>query len=237
METGDLACRACTGTQIQWLGRKDGYPFVECARCGFIFIPSLERSTMEPHYCRPAADHDEIPQEGWSGGGTFLQPALERLGNGRGLQILDFGCGESRLPAKLREQGHRAIGVDLMPPARPHPDRLSGDLLELNLDSDRFDLIYSYQVFEHLPEPRPIFAELIRLAAPDGLLLIHTDMDTPQRAGGFFDWFYVMPPRHCSYYRRRTFEVLLEQHAAREEPPAEIVWSDPWSVLIQKAGR
>lgn len=230
MATDDLRCRACGAPDVARLGRKDGYPFFECRRCAFIFIPSVERKAAEAHYCQPAASREEVPEEGWSLEDEFLQPALERLGNGRPLKILDFGCGESRLPEQLRERGHRALGVDLMPPVQPHPDRLTGDVLQLSLAGGQFDLVYSYQVFEHLPEPRGVFRELVRLTARDGFLLIHTDMDTPQRAGGFFDWFYVMPPRHCSYYRLRTFEVLLE------DQPAGVVWADPWSVLIQKTG-
>lgn len=228
MAGNGLRCRACDSGPAALLGHAQGYPFAECSRCGFIFIPAIERGAAESRYGAQGGPAAGVPGKGWSTDPGFLEPALDRLGNGRPLRILDFGCGESQLPEMLRRQGHRAVGIDLAPPARPHPDRLTGDLLDLSLDGGRFDLIYSYQVFEHLPEPRPVLSELIRLAADERFLLIHTDMDTPQRAAGFFNWFYVMPPMHCSYYRLRTFATLLE------DQPARIVWSNPWSVLIQK---
>ena len=38
-----------------------------------------------------------------------------------------------------------------------------------------------------------------------------------------------MPPNHCSYYRHRSFEQFAEG------TPHEIVWKNPWMVLIRKS--
>lgn len=219
----------CKGRRVAPIGRSEGYPFVECEACGFIFVPSVGRAEVERAY-RNGKTHVEngAPEEGWALNPRFLEPAFDRLGRDAALEVLDFGCGHSRVPARMRARGHRVIGVDLEPPEHPHPDRHTGDILQLELEANSFDLSYAYQVFEHLPEPRPILDELLRLTRPGGFVLIHTDMETPQRQQGtFFDWFYVLPPDHCSYYRPFTFAHTLENR------PAELVWSNPWSVLIE----
>ncbi|MEX0772778.1 MAG: methyltransferase domain-containing protein, partial [Balneolales bacterium] len=73
--------------------------------------------------------------------------------------------------------------------------------------------------------------ELVRLAKPGGLVLIHTDMETPERDGqGFRNWWYAAPPDHCCFYRHKTFQVYLE------DKPHRLVWKSPKSVIIKKNG-
>ena len=219
----------CHAHDVRFLQRKEEYEFTECMGCGFIFIPSITREELEAKQQEgPPSVERGAPEDGWAPDVQFLEPAFERL-EGEQHDILDFGCGQSSIPDLLRKQGHRVLGVDLEPPLRPHPDRLTGDIFEMDLEDNQFDLVYSYQVFEHLPEPRPFLQELLRLTSPGGYLLIHTDMDTPQREEGFSNWFYVLPPDHCSYYRSRTFEKVLC------EEPGHLVWSNPWSALIKAA--
>ena len=171
---------------------------------------------------------DGAPEVGWASL-EFLGPALDRLGSGRRLHILDFGCGQSYVPAALRAHGHRVIAVDLAPPVQRHPDRLTGDLLALSIAPGAFDLAFAFQVFEHLPEPRPVLDELLRLTRPGGLVLVHTDMETEERGRGFAKWWYVAPPDHCAFYRHRTFEVYLAGTAH------QLSGREPKSVLIQVA--
>lgn len=227
-EARRTACRMCQSDATARIGGAEGYSFVECADCGFVFVPSVQPEQIEPKYRSGEAWAEAPPEEGWAPDSGFIAPAFERLDDRHPLHILDFGCGYSRIPGRLRRQGHRVTGIDLVPPRRPHPDRLTGDITGMDLPSGQFDLVYAYQVFEHLPEPRPIFDELLRLTRPGGLVLVHTDMETPQRRQqDFFDWFYVLPPDHCSYFRRRTFEKALEARDAR------LAWSNPWSVLVE----
>ena len=116
-----------------------------------------------------------------------------------------------------------------MPPLRPHRDRLTGSLEALGPLDGAFDLAYAFQVFEHLPEPRSTFDRLLYLTRPGGLVLIHTDMETPERAMNSFErWGYVTPPDHCAFFRHRTFEHLLGG-----DTPHVIVRKDAKSVIIR----
>ncbi len=68
----------------------------------------------------------------------------------------------------------------------------------------------------------------MRLTRPGGLVLAHTDMETPERdERGFTGWWYVAPPDHCCFFRHRTFDVALAG------TPHRIVRRDPKSVLIE----
>lgn len=217
-------CRLCGSAALADIGVVAGHDFLECGHCGFVFTPSLRPAAAEARY---RADEVGSPQGGWADE-AFLQPALERL-HAAPLDILDFGCGESRLPAQLRARGHRVIGVDLAPPDQPHPDRYTGDIRTLALPPTPFDLVCAYQVFEHLPQPALVLEALLAHTRRGGLLLIHTDMETAERARGFADWWYVLPPHHCSFYRHRSFDVFCGN------TPHRVVWRDPKSVIIRKS--
>ena len=222
-------CRVCGSLALGSLGEVSGYEFVECGRCAFTFAPRLDRVFMAELYS--AGFHgpeDGAPELGWADP-SFLAPALALLEGRAPLQVLDFGTGQSFIPDLLRADGHRVIGVDVVPPRRPHPDRLTGDLLDLGLDAATFDLVFSFQVFEHLPEPTPYLDELLRLTRPGGLVLIHTDMETPEREAGFREWWYVLPPDHCCFYRHQTFETFLEG------TPNGIVYREPKCIVIRTA--
>lgn len=227
-----VGCRMCGGGALRRLGAVNGHDFVECARCAFAFAPAVTPETMTALYAAGYHGTDDgAPDAGWTSTG-FLGPALDRLwGDRRPLRILDFGTGQSWLPRHLRARGHRVVAVDVAPPVEQHPDRLTGDLPELGLAPAQFDLAVAFQVFEHLPEPRPALFELLRMTRPGGLVLVHTDMETPERdERGFAEWWYVAPPDHCSFFRHRTFEVALAP------TPHRMVRRDAKSVLIE-AGR
>lgn len=174
-------------------------------------------------YSRPI---DHAPDRGWANT-RFLSPAIRRLGSQ--LHILDFGTGQSRVPEQLRAEGHRVIAVDTVAPDTPHPDRLVGSLWSSALGAGQFDIAFAFQVFEHLPRPVPYLHAMLRLTRTGGLVAIHTDMHVAERERvPFTDWWYVMPPLHCSFFRHATFEYLLA------DTPHRIVHRTPKCVMIEK---
>jgi SAM-dependent methyltransferase len=203
-------CRMCLGSSVSAAYHVQGFSFHECRDCGFVFSPDFDSPPLTNMYQSGARDVEAgAPDCGWADP-AFLDPAFDMLGWQAPMTVLDFGAGQSRVPDILRLRGHRVIAVDVVPPKIPHADRLTGELLDLNLPEGYFDLAYSFQVFEHLPEPRDILFELLRLVRDEGLVLIHTDMETPERdVDGFEHWWYVTPPDHCSFYRHKTFDKAL----------------------------
>lgn len=196
--------------------RVQAFWFGECDECGFAFAPAIDATQTEALYDGGYRGLDgDAPTEGWARM-DFLEPVWPLLPAGP-LDILDFGAGESLVPDALDRLGHRVLALDRCPPGRPRPFRRTGSLLEMGLPGASFHLVYSFQVFEHLPEPRPIFEELRRLTREGGLLVVHTDMETADRTPDLGSWWYAMPPDHCVFYRHRTFERALRGRADRIE--------------------
>ena len=100
----------------------------------------------------------------------------------RDRRVLDAACGEGYGTALLAGAGaSSATGVDLdeatIAHARSHhpaPEFVVGDVGDLSFDDASFDLIVCFETIEHVPDPGRALAELQRVTAPEGLLLVST---------------------------------------------------------------
>ena len=101
----------------------------------------------------------------------------------RATRWLDFGCGQRLLAGGLEPLESALartpfVGLDLNPEnlrAQLYTRRcVLADGTHLPFKDESFDLITSNMVVEHLREPRIAFAELNRVLAPGGTILLHT---------------------------------------------------------------
>lgn len=103
----------------------------------------------------------------------------------RGRRWLDAGCGRRSLPhwradgrAALEAGGTRRFGCDadeLALHEREDPGPVCAAVLQsLPFRDASFDVVTSNMVFEHLDDPERSVAELARVTAPGGRILVHT---------------------------------------------------------------
>ncbi|MFZ0040364.1 MAG: class I SAM-dependent methyltransferase [Solirubrobacteraceae bacterium] len=127
----------------------------------------------------------------------------------RGRTVLDAGCGTGYGSRLLAAGGAReVVGIDIaeavleaIAPTMPDSVRLQmGDLRQLELDDDSFDLIVCFEVIEHFEDPSIVLGELVRVLAPDGLLLISSPNRGVYQAGN---------PHHFHEFRPDELEAAL----------------------------
>lgn len=110
---------------------------------------------------------------------------LRQLEIPAGATILDAGCGSCAKSILLAARGARVVGTDFSPEAlrlaaetvRAHAlsDRIAlrhADLLRLPFDDGEFRYILCWGVLMHVPELQRALAELSRVLAPGGLLIV-----------------------------------------------------------------
>lgn len=113
---------------------------------------------------------------------VFTDWLVERASNGR---WLDAGCGRHSIPhwrvgdiETLRDRKLEMFGCDVDHAAlcdRPRSDRVcTASLAALPFRDASFSLVTSNMVFEHLTEPEASVAELVRVTAPSGRIVVHT---------------------------------------------------------------
>ena len=176
----------------------------------------LEAEVMDkPEEAREydAMDHSEV-------NARFVADLLAAHGPGRGGELLDVGTGPARVPIALcRADRHfRVLGVDLAGPmldlARRNvadaglTDRIRfarGDAKSLPFPDGRFEAVVSNTIVHHIPDPAPAMAEMARLVAPGGTLMVR-DLARPEDES--------------------TVEALVDRHAGSEPIPARNLFRD-----------
>jgi 2-polyprenyl-3-methyl-5-hydroxy-6-metoxy-1,4-benzoquinol methylase len=130
---------------------------------------------------------DERPRPDSPDAATFhhhlarYQFALERLGGGE--RILDAGCGTGYGTALLAERGGFVLGFDYSPLAieyaRAHfsGPKLSYAVMnaqQLAVAAATFEVVISFEVFEHMEDSDAFLAECRRVLRPGGRLILST---------------------------------------------------------------
>lgn len=111
-----------------------------------------------------------------TGWGQVLAMLAEWCRPQPGWHTLDVGCGPGLLPALLAARGCQAGGVELDPamlrPSPLHPGVARADALHLPLPAGAFDLVTASNLLFLLPAPQPALAEMRRVLAPGGQVVL-----------------------------------------------------------------
>jgi SAM-dependent methyltransferase len=106
-------------------------------------------------------------------------PMLARVEAAAPLSVLDVGCGEGRFCRRIAAPGRTVIGVDptgaLIAEARrrdPGGDSRPGRGEDLSFADGAFDMVVSYLTLIDMPDYRAAIAQMARVLAPGGRLLI-----------------------------------------------------------------
>jgi SAM-dependent methyltransferase len=137
--------------------------------------------------------------------------ALQPPGAGR--RLFDFGCGAGGFLLEARAVGFDPFGLELNRDLARHVREThgigvhSGEISDADFPRERFDLITSFQVFEHLLDPRTVLTELVRHLAPGGLLLVEVpnlhDVRERRRRGA------TMDDSHLFYFNEHSLGGLM----------------------------
>jgi len=95
-----------------------------------------------------------------------------------GLSALELGCADGMVSAALQQFGARTTSVDVSRRLFDERARRAGvtlveaDAADLPYSDGQFDLVFSYNSFEHFPRPDAVLDQAIRVASPGGLIYL-----------------------------------------------------------------
>jgi 2-polyprenyl-3-methyl-5-hydroxy-6-metoxy-1,4-benzoquinol methylase len=124
------------------------------------------------------------------------------MGQGRSrIRILDYGGGNGLLARRLRDV--EFANVETYDPFTPEyakrPDA-------------KFDLITSFETFEHLPNPPSVIDTMVDLLAPGGVALFSTLVQPPEFEQVGMGWWYIGPRNgHVSLFSERALAIAWQR--------------------------
>lgn len=95
-----------------------------------------------------------------------------------GRMLLDAGCGTGWFSLRASQRGAKVTALDIGPRLLQQVRRkcdartVCGNVLDLQFDSDSFDVVISSECIEHTARPQDAVRELIRVCRPGGLIAI-----------------------------------------------------------------
>jgi SAM-dependent methyltransferase len=187
-----------------------------------------KRASEDANYYVAFGRRDQDDEEFFATASDVVRALEAELKRVRGREAaLEIGCGPGRLMRPLSRHFTEIHGVDVsdemirlaaerlrdLPNA--HPRHNSGSDLAIFPD-DKFDFIYSYAVFQHIPSPDVVFQylrEARRVLKPGGILRCQLN-GLPAQAKTYDTWHGVRiaPEELAAFTREHDLQLLaLEQ--------------------------
>ncbi len=193
-----MKCHICGQVTESFIDEKTNITYYHCNNCEYIFkSPECyqDLTTQKERYNLHENDENDTGYQAYFQ--RFLDFILPLLDKPK--TALDFGCGRSSLLASLLKK--EGIDCDYYDPIY-HPDTL--------IETKKYGLIVSTEVFEHLHQPREVFESLLDRLEEGGYLALQTQFH-PNDVGSFKKWYYHQDPTHIVFFTAKTFSVLCKE--------------------------
>ena len=171
------------------------------------------------------------------------QAALAALDLQPGDRFLDVGCGTGAAVRAASAIAERAVGVDLSPRmierarefAGAGAEFLVGDSEQLPFEPGTFTAVLCTASFHHYPHPERAVAEMARVLAPDGRLVI-ADGVADRGAARVADRILRIVDRgHVRLYRTRELADFL-RGAGFDDISVTTLWDGGMAILSARRG-
>lgn len=142
-----------------------------------------------------------------------LNKIIRHKSHGR---LLEIGCAFGYF-LQIASKNFRTYGVDLnhqitklAKKNSPNSQIYTGDLTQLKLKKDFFDIICMFDTIEHLKQPDVYLKKIYTLLKPGGIIVIETgDIGSWLAKIQGSRWRLITPPTHLNYFNGVTLDKIL----------------------------
>ena len=214
------ACPICDGVQTAFYARQDGYDFVVCRTCAFVFLfPMPDATALAAVYDDDAFGLGRYPKAK-SRRRRATMRALGLWPHFFGKDAIDVGCGGGFVAEAMRRLGARAVGLDISPGSIAYARaafpkvRFFEETFEAFLErGETFDFIHSSEVIEHIGDVKGYMAFLAGIARPGAKVFLTTpDIGHATVPEDVTAWDMFSPPRHVQLFTEATLTRLFDTY-------------------------
>ena len=223
-------CNACRAAAPSERFERDGFHIVECTRCGLVYVgedpAAIDFAALygETYYTggQEGAFADYVGQ-----GPARRAAARRRLWSLRRMKrqgrLLDVGCAAGFFLVEAKAH-YQVRGVELSEYSSRFAreqfglDVITGTLHEAALPDASVDLVTLWDVIEHVSDPHALLAEVARVLAPGGRVVLTTgDIGSAYAQARGVQWHLMTPPWHLYFFSRSTLAALAARAGLRVE--------------------
>jgi SAM-dependent methyltransferase len=139
--------------------------------------------------------------------------------------LLEFGCGSGYFLEQAARYFERSVGVDFNEKAVNECQRrnLDARVIEIaELEDQSYDVVATFQVLEHVPNPGETLRQLVRLLRPGGQLIVAVPNED-SLLGDLDSNYLNLPPHHASCWTKATFDHVAKMLSL----DLEYYWQEP----------
>lgn len=192
-------------TEEPWRGLEEVEAY-RCESCGFEFFP--------PHLAGSDHLYEQLQQFAWYYMPVKWEHDVALADISTAARVLEVGCATGAFVERLSRMGIDASGIELNQAAVAEGRALGRRIAHESLtdvvarEPASYDVVCSFQVLEHVPDPRAFLEASARLLRPGGRLIFcvpHADSFL-RREFNPLD----MPPHHVSRWTKSTIRGLQD---------------------------
>jgi 2-polyprenyl-3-methyl-5-hydroxy-6-metoxy-1,4-benzoquinol methylase len=196
------------------------WSIVQCKGCGLVFVnPRIRAEDMDCLYPPRLfwdLEKDIVRTKSAQRWRDQLALVCRYMPQGR---LLDIGCANGFLVQAAQCEGIEAYGVEVSERAvRYARERLKlshvihGRLQDAGFPAAFFSAVTMFDVLEHIPSPREVLTEVVRVLAPGGVFIAQLPAVDSLGFRLFGPlWCYMQPASHLTYLSRDTVSRLLQE--------------------------
>ncbi|MGR3274556.1 class I SAM-dependent methyltransferase [Acaryochloris marina NIES-2412] len=233
-------CPLCYSSNLKDFIQFPEIPVFKCNDCEFKFSSKvLSEQDLQNYYEEGFGSNRHL--QGQIVNSKVNLIALENLVDLNEIDsLLDVGTGYGFLLEKLskRYSGIDISGIELSKEESSyacnvlHQNVINTTLKSSNLSRREFDLVTSFEVIEHIENPKKFVLEMAEYVRPGGYLLIMTDNFDSRMANSlgpaFPKW---IPHSHISHFSSKTLLKMIE--SIDNLVPITTISYTPWEVLMR----
>jgi len=206
--------------------KKKSIRIAVCSECGHAFHPSPPPEWIDStiynkkyHSNRDEEKHREFRQARHERHAQYLSRLQAQ---GKQIRILDVGCGSGEFLEIARKAGIECYGVEISDYARKCATSRGFQIIGASIDdvSDKFDVIRSCHVLEHIPSPRLFVKKAKKLISREGIFLTEVPNErislfSRLRRYLFYRTNVISSAPHIHYFSPKSLKLLFFKEGIR----------------------
>ena len=190
------------------------YVLRRCPACTLVWLEDPPSPAEMGRHYGPAYDRF-IQRAGESSPGRWTARKSAIYGHRRGGRLLDLGCSSGAFLESLKGDGWELHGIEMSEAVAKRAEARSGaqvfvgDILDAPFASGTFDVVTSFDVLEHVYQPRDVLKKVVEWLKPGGFYYVLVPNIDSGEARLFQSYWYGLElPRHLSHFSPQSLRYL-----------------------------